>query len=516
LTLGIAPRRRTPRWLALGVAVAAASIFTSAAVQAAPLAGSTFEGDDGNLVVTTTGNTDWANVAGLHTGIDNPSGKTDNSFGQGTKEDDPAVTVVSGSIPPNKNDLTRFYEASEHAGSSDFLYLGWERAVNIGNANLDFEINQGNTANLGTPGAHALVRTAGDLLVTYDFAGSGTPTIGILRWLTSTTVPTVTGFSSNACFSANTFPCWGDRRTLTGTEAQAAVNTVSVSEPFVGGNIGVGLFGETAINLTAAGVFPAGTCETFGSAFLKSRSSSSFTAEMKDFVAPIPVHISNCGEVVIHKITDPAESTTSFGYTTTNSLAAGFNLTGVTTGTPAPNTKDITDVQSGSYTVTEGSVTGWTLDHITCTATGTGTSVTSSINPTASFTVASGGLIDCTFFNTKDKTTPSVSTTPTLIPQDSVTVGSFDTAGTGTGHLVVSLYANNACTGTALYSKDFGALAAGGTFATDNSGDPNTNNGYSITSDGTYYWQATYAGDSRNNGFTSTCTAESYQIDVTP
>ena len=47
-------------------------------------------------------------------------------------------------------------------------------------------------------------------------------------------------------------------------------------------------FGETAIDLTTAGVFPAGTCEAFGSAFVKSRSSSSFTAEIKDFIAPIP------------------------------------------------------------------------------------------------------------------------------------------------------------------------------------------------------------------------------------
>src|SRR5690349_8531975 len=73
---------------------------------AANVAGSTFEGNDGNLVVNTSGNTDWANVAGLNTGIDKPTGSTDNAFGQGTKEDGANVTVVAGSIPPNKNDLT--------------------------------------------------------------------------------------------------------------------------------------------------------------------------------------------------------------------------------------------------------------------------------------------------------------------------------------------------------------------------------------------------------------------------
>src|SRR6266568_8862314 len=69
-----------------------------------PLAGSTFAGGDGNLLTspTTFGSTDWQNVAGLNAGIDLPSGTSDNSFGQGTKEDNASVSTISGSIPPNK------------------------------------------------------------------------------------------------------------------------------------------------------------------------------------------------------------------------------------------------------------------------------------------------------------------------------------------------------------------------------------------------------------------------------
>src|SRR5579864_6138886 len=96
-----------------------------------PLPGSTFAGADGNLLTnpTTYGTTDWQNVAGLNEGIDLASGSTDNAFGQGTKEDNATVTVVLGSIPPNKSDLTRFYEASEtNANNQTFLYLAWERA----------------------------------------------------------------------------------------------------------------------------------------------------------------------------------------------------------------------------------------------------------------------------------------------------------------------------------------------------------------------------------------------------
>src|SRR5262249_57812350 len=108
------------------------------------------------------------------------------SAGRGTREETPAVSVVSGSIPPNKSDLTRFYEASEFANNSNFLYLSWERTNNLGSANMDFEINQATTPGLGSPGPHTINRTAGDLLVTFDFTnGGGTPTLGLLRWLTS-------------------------------------------------------------------------------------------------------------------------------------------------------------------------------------------------------------------------------------------------------------------------------------------------------------------------------------------
>src|SRR6266571_3104375 len=124
----------------------------------ANLAGSTFEGNDGNLVVTTAGNTDWVNAPNRVRGDDLTSGSADNAFGQGTKEDDPNVSVVTGSIPPQKSDLTRFYEASEFANNSNVLYLAWERTNNLGSANMDFEINQAPTSNLGTPGAHTIIR----------------------------------------------------------------------------------------------------------------------------------------------------------------------------------------------------------------------------------------------------------------------------------------------------------------------------------------------------------------------
>jgi len=382
----------------------------------APLSGSTFEGGDGNLVPNTAGHTDWSNVAQLNTDIDTPSGSSDNSFGQGTKEDDANVTVVDGSIPPNKSDLTRFYEASSFASGSNFVYLGWERTNVLGTANMDFEINQATTPGLGNAGAHTINRTAGDLLVTFDFNnGGGMPVLGLLTWVTSG--------ATSQCFSSNTLPCWGNRVNLNSSDSEGAVNNLdSVTDPIPPNaprNLPALTFGETAINLTAAGVFPAGVCKAFGSAFLKSRASSSFPAEVKDFVAPMPVSISNCGEIKVIKHSQPRGINQAFGFTstipnpasgsTTPSCAAdatpssfSLNDNGNTTADSTGNTEDCKNVPAGSYTVTEGAEpSGFTFGGLTCTASGSGSSgVQDSTTPTkADITITPNGVVTCTFTN---------------------------------------------------------------------------------------------------------------------
>jgi hypothetical protein len=335
-------RRKTRRWWYAGATLVAAAVFSVVFVggASANLTGSSFEGNDANLVVDTSGNTDWCTnfpaptspdlcttpFPGLHKGVDLASGSGDNSFGQGTKEDNSIVTVVSGSIPPQKSDLTRFYEASEVTGSSVFLYLAWERTNNLGNANMDFEINQKNPATAtGTvcpdgAGTCTIPRLNGDMLITYDFGGSGAPALGLNRWLTvngtnpyagKTGGPPAGTLNTNAdCYNANKLPCWGDHKDLGSTISEGAVNTTgSVYDPIgvtgqtAGRTIVQDGFGEAAINLTDAGVVSPGTCD-FGSAttFLKSRSSSSFTSEIKDFIAPVPTPVVPCqGAITVTK-----------------------------------------------------------------------------------------------------------------------------------------------------------------------------------------------------------------------
>jgi len=367
-------------------AISAAFLLAVGAIHPAlaNLPGSNFESNDGNLVVDTPGNQDWANAPNRVVMLDNPSGTSDNSFGQGAKEDIPNPTVVSGSIPPNKSDLSRFYVSHENAGSNFFLYLAWERTNVLGSANMDFEFNQSQTldANGVTP-----VRTAGDMLITFDFTkGGGTPVLGLLRWVTSG--PT------SQCEANNALPCWGNRVDLSAAGfADGAVNTVSVTDPIppdAPRTLPALTFGEAAINLTAANVFPPGQCVNFASAFLKSRSSASFNAELKDFIAPANASISNCGKIVIKKVTDPSPdpTNTSFPFTLSGpnppntSLPKSFSLTN--------GESEETQVFVGSgYNASETVPANWQLVSATC----------DDGSPVTNIDVSADETVTCTFTN---------------------------------------------------------------------------------------------------------------------
>jgi len=286
-------RRSVRRYWLLGVLTTALMAFFVASA-AGNLPGSTFDAGDGNLVVNDEAH-DWANV-GIACppltvqgcALDKPSGQQDDSFGQGTKEDTPAPTIVNGSIPPSKSDLNRFYTSNELVGTDQFLYLAWERVQEPnGTTNMDFEFNKKDctpgltppdpdcSANGVTP-----IRSEGDVLIKYDLSQGGTnPILGFHFWVLS-------GAPHDVCEASSTVPCWGPVQDLTG-DFEGAINTAIVVDPIAPNNprnLSVRTFGEAAVNLTDSGILPPGSCESFGSAYLKSRSSDAFTAAVKDFI----------------------------------------------------------------------------------------------------------------------------------------------------------------------------------------------------------------------------------------
>jgi hypothetical protein len=402
-------RRSTRRrWLFTGsiATLVAAMLFMVAAATAShpevSLPGSEFEIDtNANLKVDDPApSIDWASVTETRK-ADVASGSGDNSFGQGTKEDTPVPSVVTGSIPPNKSDLLNFGVYLETTASgARFLNLFWHRVQEpSGTTNMDFEFNQSSTASANgvTP-----VRTAGDLLIQYDLSQGGTnPVLFVSRWVT-------TGAASQ-CEASNSLPCWSTKQNLTAAgDATGSINTTSIpaAESDGLGIVSPRTFGEAQLDFDAL-TGGSNTCASFGSAYLKSRSSDSFTAALKDFIAPAALNLNRCGTITIIKHTVPAGLDQNFGFT---SNIAGAQLSCTTDTTPAiftlndagTDTETCTNVPIGNYIVTEGAdPTGFAFDDVTCVATGSGTgSQDGTIPKQANIAIVAGGdSVTCTYVN---------------------------------------------------------------------------------------------------------------------
>lgn len=338
-------------------------VFSGTTAAQANLAGSPFDAADGNLVLDDE-TTDWATIGvncvstpKVGCGIDKPTGQADDSFGNGTKEDTAVPSVTDGSIPNNKSDLTRFYtKLRTESNGKDYAYLAWERVQDpTGTTNMDFEFNTSTTlsSNGVTP-----VRTAGDVLIKYDLAQGGTvPTLGYHLWVTA-------GAGRDVCEASNSVPCWSKVKPLTGN-FEGSINTFSVVDPIAPNNprtLSARTFGEAAINLTDANIIPEGTCKGFSTAYLKSRSSDSFTAAVKDFIAPQPLDFNKCGriDIVKHDDDSPASALQGAVFTLYNDLApvgtalgAEDTATTLTCTTGADGKCSFIDIATGNYWVLE-------------------------------------------------------------------------------------------------------------------------------------------------------------------
>ena len=275
--------------LALGASALALSVIVPIGAFAShpevSLPGSDFEIDtDANLKVDDAGSIDWASVQETRK-TEAFTGSQDESFGQGTKEDTAVPSIVDGGIPPNKSDLKSFGVYQEGATSSGFLHMFWSRVQDpSGTTNMDFEFNQ-NTAAPGQGNGVTPLRTAGDLLITYDLSKGGThPVLSLRTW------------SGTA---------WGPADDLTTSgKATGSINTspVPAAQSDGLGDLDPRTFGEASIDLSE--ILPTDQCATFASVYLKSRASDSFTSALKDFVPPLAKTISNCGSITIHKVDD--------------------------------------------------------------------------------------------------------------------------------------------------------------------------------------------------------------------
>ena len=155
------------------------------------------------------------------------------------------------------------------ADGHTYLDLAWVRIpqnTTSPSAHVGLRVQQGHD---GVRRAAGLVqRTAGDMLIVYDFEGGATdtPTLTLRRWVTSRGVrgrqqqravlgaggqPDASGFAEA---KVNT----GGRWRMLDAASALVDHGDSVPRP------GDSEFGEAGIDLTAAGVFPSGACDTSG------------------------------------------------------------------------------------------------------------------------------------------------------------------------------------------------------------------------------------------------------------
>jgi hypothetical protein len=367
----------------LGVVAVSIALATGAIGTA-----SGFEDDDGNLTPAAPISFDWNSFAPVSWTGNAPfrqstkvvSGWTfdgledaqktnsDTGFAGGTKQDDDCAKVI-GSSAPNKDDLKRIYIAHKTVNDHIYLMLGWVRIPQnstSASAHVGFEFNQ-NTTPCGGNSNGLVKRTAGDMLIVYDFeGGSAAPVLTVRRWVTS---------PSFACeISNDSPPCWGVAVNLSASGfAEAKVNTSDVPDQLPPGGtetLHTQEFGEAGIDLTGAGIFNSG-CMAFGRASGVSRSSgNSSNAAMEDLVGPGAVDIQNCRptntttaqKVVISDFAKPTGFGTPTGTVTfrlfTNSACSGTPLynsgpvplvNGLASTDNAPNGKPPAVSANGTY-----------------------------------------------------------------------------------------------------------------------------------------------------------------------
>ncbi len=394
------PRASKPRFFKRLAALSATALVVTTLVSSgasashpeASLAGSNFEIDvDANLKVDDPApSIDWASVTETRA-TDKVNGTGDDSYAGGVKEDTSCPGAVTDSIPPNKSDLLSFHVYREAGTGSHpgFLNLAWSRVSDpSGTTLMDFEFNQSSTKCASGPN---VVRTAGDLLIEYAIdQGGSRADITARRWTGSAWGPsTDLDVPSATCGGA---PC------AAGTINSSVIPASASDGLIASGEKQARTFGEAQIDLRL--LFQPNKCTSFGSAMLKSRSSDSFTSQLKDFVAPVGINLQNCGQVIIRKQTIPDENpnTTDFGYT----KAFGTDPTSANTFTLRDDgVKDYgkTVLFGSGYTVTEDVIpSNWAFVSVNCNAS---TGVTPSISGAkVTFAIDSDtDVLDCTYSN---------------------------------------------------------------------------------------------------------------------
>jgi uncharacterized repeat protein (TIGR01451 family) len=455
---------------------------------------------------------DWAKGAtgsGLLTSptIVDPIGNADTTnFSTGSKENDNPLTWDGGTGTASpKDDMGNIFIGTQlqplppGPNSHLWTFVAVERASNNGTTFFDFEFNQKpNVTNAN--GISVPVRTTGDVLVVAQQQGSGSFDI-------SGTIQKWTGSAWGAPIAANVNEFYGlsnDAGIPKGPWADAIAS---------GGIIGERQFAEMAFDLTSLGVVLACPSQGFGEVNVRTRSSITDNAALKDYASG-PVNIpANCASLSWQKQDDNGSPLGGATFTVDPNPFKGTGaavdfVDYVSANAQSDPTKDqdkragffkLINVVPGTYTVTEKSApAGYILDP-------TSKSITLSIfedgsisyiwqNPLKASPSLTTKLVGGVFANGK-------STLQLDLGNSATTIGFTDSAAFG------SMNANHKPTGNVVYhlwNSDCSSQIDTSTVAINGDGTI-PNSGTFTVGLGTFNVTATYAGDIYNDAANNAC-----------
>ncbi|OCG73587.1 hypothetical protein [Microbacterium sediminis] len=324
-----------------GTAVAGVSVVTVGEPAMAALYGG-FE-IDGDMQAGTEGGIDWSSpeLAPQPRAIDPLGSSADTYFAGGSNAvNAPSQTLTTGKISPAANDIGNVYGHSAFVDHSQWLYIGFERAVASGTMTFQFELSQLPSA-VNAAGYEMPVRSVGDLLIIGTYSGSGFAVDGAHAWDGSGWIAQPIAADSPVHAASNTSTITTlDERTLT-----------------------AGLFGEVAINLSALLSTPSCPGVEASTLAVRNATGGSINSALREYVEPFEIGLDDeCGDLTIRKVDEAASPVARASFTvapdpTPLSTAASLAITDGGAGDAdgvADGTLTLGDARPGvTYTITE-------------------------------------------------------------------------------------------------------------------------------------------------------------------
>jgi len=397
---------------------------------------------EGNTAFDGVGRTDW-DVIYAECGVGGPcpplaTGAIRQTFVQDGFSPTPDNTVFSGGLKDihpvskwtctetpvqGKSDIEFAYGATyqstdpEHLGDLLF-YGGADRRTIEGDANFGIWLFQAQVDCVSTTGGKTPFsghHLDGDLLLVAQFENGGNVSrIDVYRWTDPDGIPE----NGDECVGGDDVASGGNGDGLVdcateegipfivglncldgggGTEVCGITNQNGpFGTPWRPGAEAIGTHGfyEAGVNLTDLIL---GQQSCFASAIIETRSSTSLSAQLKDFVS---LDLSTCGTLEVVKETVGGNGTFGFSVSPTVGGPDSFDLT-----VPGDASRLFSTVEAGTYTITEESLPageGWNLTDMNCgiATSGTPTGTPSSDGGSIEVTMGFGDDVVCTFENT--------------------------------------------------------------------------------------------------------------------